>query len=283
MPGDHDLMQELPLASLWELVIEKTVIYSFIYDLSEQLLILVSYCCVERKESESCSVMSEPLWPHGLYSPWNSPGQNTGMGSLLQGIFPTQGLNPGLMHCRWILYQLNHKGRSRIVEWVAFPFSRGSSRPRNRTGVSCVAGGFFTNWAMTSSKSQQCATTSMCFVHTSSGLLGGADTGWAQREALSQWFPELHMSPCSFSLLSCSPFWETLLTNLQKHVWRWISNSATPVLDGMRLFLLVCFRTQSDVAMMYHWEDVGGRKEGRREGGREGRETGKNQHHHLGT
>ena len=44
---------------------------------------------------------------------WNSPGQNTGVGSLslLQGIFPTQGLNPGLPHCRQILYQLSHKGR----------------------------------------------------------------------------------------------------------------------------------------------------------------------------
>ena len=49
--------------------------------------------------------------PHVLYSPWNSPGQNTGVGSLslLQGIFPTQGLNPGLPHCRWMFYQLNHK------------------------------------------------------------------------------------------------------------------------------------------------------------------------------
>ena len=63
-------------------------------------------------ESESCSVMSNSLWPHGLYSPWNSPGQNTGVGSLslLQGIFPTQGSNPGLPHCRRILYQLSHKG-----------------------------------------------------------------------------------------------------------------------------------------------------------------------------
>ena len=46
---------------------------------------------------------------------------------LLQGIFPTQGLNPGLLHCRWILYQLSHKGSPRILEWVAYPFSRGSS------------------------------------------------------------------------------------------------------------------------------------------------------------
>ena len=56
--------------------------------------------------------MSDSLQPHGLCSPWNSPGQNTGVGSfsLLQGIFPTQGLNPGLSHCRQILYQLSHKG-----------------------------------------------------------------------------------------------------------------------------------------------------------------------------
>ena len=62
-------------------------------------------------ESESHSVVSDSLWPHGLYSPWNSPGQNSGVGSLslLQGIFPTQGSNPGRLHCRWILYQLSHK------------------------------------------------------------------------------------------------------------------------------------------------------------------------------
>ena len=59
----------------------------------------------QKSESESRSVASSPLQPHGLYSPWNSPGQSTRVGSLslLQGIFPTQGLNPGLLHCRWIL------------------------------------------------------------------------------------------------------------------------------------------------------------------------------------
>ena len=57
-----------------------------------------------------CSVVSNSLRPHGPYSPWNSLGQNTGLGSLslLQGIFPTQGSNPGLLQCRQILYQLNH-------------------------------------------------------------------------------------------------------------------------------------------------------------------------------
>ena len=74
-------------------------------------------CSLEEKlwqtwESESHSVMSDSLWPHGLYSPWNSPGQNTGVGSLslLRGIFPTQRSNPGLPNFRQILYQLSHKG-----------------------------------------------------------------------------------------------------------------------------------------------------------------------------
>ena len=62
--------------------------------------------------SASHSVVSDSLQLCGLHSPWNSPGQNTGVGSLslLQGIFPTQGLNPGLPHCRGILYHLSHKG-----------------------------------------------------------------------------------------------------------------------------------------------------------------------------
>ena len=102
-----------------------------------------------RRVSESCSVMFNSLRPHGLYSPWNSPGQNTGVGSrfLLQGIFPTQGSNPGLPHCRQILYQLNFQRRPRILEWVAYPFSSGASWHRNWTGVPCIAGGFFTSWA----------------------------------------------------------------------------------------------------------------------------------------
>ena len=77
-------------------------------------------------------------------------GQNTGVGSLshLQGIFPTQGSNPGLPHCMWIPCQLSHKGNPRILEWIAYPFSHGSSWSRNRTRVSCIAGRFFTNWAI---------------------------------------------------------------------------------------------------------------------------------------
>ena len=94
--------------------------------------------------------MSDSLWPHRLYSPWNSPGQNIGVSnlSLPQGIFLTQGSNPGIPHCRQILYQLHYKGSPAILEWVAYPFSSRSSWPRDWTRVSCIPGGFFTNWAI---------------------------------------------------------------------------------------------------------------------------------------
>ena len=74
-------------------------------------------------ESVSHSVVSDSMQSHGLQStrlfcPWNSPGKNTGVGChfLLQGIFPTQGLNLGLPHCRQILYRLSHQGR-KILAW----------------------------------------------------------------------------------------------------------------------------------------------------------------------
>ena len=65
----------------------------------------------------------------------DSPGKNTGVGchALLQGIFPTQELIPGLIHCSQILYCMSHRGSLWILEWVAYPFSRGSSWPRNET------------------------------------------------------------------------------------------------------------------------------------------------------
>ena len=73
------------------------------------------YCQPSEAESSvqlSHSVMSDPLRPHGLHSPWNSPVQNIEVGSrsLLQEIFPTQELNLGLLHCRQILYYLSHQG-----------------------------------------------------------------------------------------------------------------------------------------------------------------------------
>ena len=109
----------------------------------------------------SCSVMSNSLQPRSPYltrllCPWDSPGKNTGVGchALLQGLFPTQESNPGLLQCRRILYCLNHQGSPRILECVTISFSRGSSRARNQTRVSCTARGFFTSGATSCVPSQ---------------------------------------------------------------------------------------------------------------------------------
>ena len=88
------------------------------------------------KVAQSCLTFCNPMDYRVMEFSW--PEYWRGSFSLLQGIFPTQGWNPGLPHCRWILYQLNHKGSPRILEWVAYPFSRRSSLPSNQTGVSCI-------------------------------------------------------------------------------------------------------------------------------------------------
>ena len=139
---------------------DKVLLESFLYVnnirtffLASKIKIAVSISL--ESASESWSVVSDSLWPLGIYSPWNSPGQNTGEGSLSlpQGIFPTQGLNPvcciaggfftswatkeaqeywsslfclqrifptqesdwGLLHCRRILYQLSYQGSPKLI------------------------------------------------------------------------------------------------------------------------------------------------------------------------
>ena len=83
------------------------------------------------QQSKSRSVVSNFLWPHGRYSSWNFPGQNTGVVScsLLQGIFPTQESNSGSLNCRWIIYQLCYqrsflwvvnKGLLKAYQWSPF-------------------------------------------------------------------------------------------------------------------------------------------------------------------
>ena len=103
---------------------------------------LVTQSCPTFYDRMDCS-------PPGSSVHGDSAGQNTGVGChvLLQRIFPTQSSNPGLPHCRQILYHLSLQGSPRILEWVAYPFSRGSSWLGNWIGVSCFAGGFFTSWA----------------------------------------------------------------------------------------------------------------------------------------
>ena len=89
--------------------------------------------------------------------------------SFLQGIFPTQKSNPCLPHCRQILYQQSHKGSPRILEWVAYPFSREYSRSRKQTRVFCIAGGFFTTEL--SGKPSHCYTYSLQFSSVSQSSL----------------------------------------------------------------------------------------------------------------
>ena len=78
------------------------VLKIFFFILTQYVVLIHSQSSLE-SESHSFQLLSTP-W---IYSPWNSPGQNTGVGSrsLLQGTFPTQGSNPGLLHCMWILWK----------------------------------------------------------------------------------------------------------------------------------------------------------------------------------
>ena len=83
--------------------------------------------------AQSCPTLHYSLdgSPPGSSVDGDFPGKNIGVGchALFQGIFPTQGLNPGFPHCRQILYHLSHQGSPRILEWVAYPFSRGFPDP----------------------------------------------------------------------------------------------------------------------------------------------------------
>ena len=131
-----------------------------------------AYIYIYDSDSKSWSVMSDCLWPHGPCSPWNSLGRNTGVGSLsfLQGIFPSQGSDPGLSYWRQILYQMSHKGSpcvlicfscvwlcvtlwtiapykflcpwgspGKTLEQVTMPSSRGCSQSRDQTLISYVS------------------------------------------------------------------------------------------------------------------------------------------------
>ena len=153
------------------------------------LIELLRLSVYHESESVSHSVMFHSLRPPGLeparlFCSYNSLGKSTGMGchTLLQGIFQTLALNPGLLHCRQILCHLRKafvyngcpcvcsslscvwlfvtpwtvalqgplsKGvfQERLLEWVTIPFSRGSSWPRDQAQVSHIAGRFFTIWA----------------------------------------------------------------------------------------------------------------------------------------
>ena len=117
-------------------------IYIYIHTHTHTYIYIVSQSCLTLCDHKKFS-------PPGSSVYGDSLGKNTGVAchALLQRIFPTQQLNPGLQHCRWILYPLRHQWSPWILEWVAYPIPRASSQPWNRTRVSCIAGRFFTSWA----------------------------------------------------------------------------------------------------------------------------------------
>ena len=117
--------------------------YNAVLCLVAQSCLTLCYCMdCSLPDSLDCSPLGSSV--HG-----DSPGKLEGCHALLQWIFPTKGSNPGLPKCRRILYRLTHQRSPWVPEWVTYPFSRGNSQPRNKTGVSCTAGGiFFISWAL---------------------------------------------------------------------------------------------------------------------------------------
>ena len=126
-------------------------IYMLIYEICFSLSYFTLYAvlCLVTVLS-ICDPMDYSL--SDFFAHGDSPGKNTGVGchAFLQRIFPTQGLNTLPPHCRWntwVLNHLNHQGSPWILEWVTYPFSRGSFWPRDQTGISGIAGRVFISWA----------------------------------------------------------------------------------------------------------------------------------------
>ena len=99
------------------------------------LLPFLVLCCALLSPAQFCLTLCDSVYcsPPGFSVHGDSPGKNAGAGchAPLQGILPIQGSDPGLPHCKQILYHLSHEGSPRILEWVVYPFSRESSQPRN--------------------------------------------------------------------------------------------------------------------------------------------------------
>ena len=106
-----------------------------------------TWTILKMKVNQSCLTLSNPMdyTDHGILQArileWVAV-------AFSKGSSQPRDQTQGLLHCRWILYQLSHKGIPRILEWAAYPFSSRSSQPRNWTAVPCIAGGFFANWTI---------------------------------------------------------------------------------------------------------------------------------------
>ena len=114
----------------FQILMKKLIILTF--------LIFLEQFWSQVKVTQSCPTLATP------WTPWKFPGQDTGVGSLspLQGIFPTQGSNPGLA-LQMDSLPTEHKGSPRILEWVAYPFSSRSSQLRNPPGSPALQTDFY--------------------------------------------------------------------------------------------------------------------------------------------
>ena len=130
IPFSSPTLRHEPVAQVWLIIIS---CFSQLSDDSGEDMTSSWACAVLCLVAQSCLTLCDPMVcsPPSFSIHGDSPGKNTGVGchALLQGIFPTQGSNLGLPHCQWILYHLNHQGSPRALEWVAYPFSRGTSQP----------------------------------------------------------------------------------------------------------------------------------------------------------
>ena len=127
------------------------------------------------------------------------PGKNTGVDchALLQGIFPVQGSNLVLLLCRWIFLPLSCPVSPRTLEWVAYSYSRGTSWPRNWTGVSCTTAGFFTSWAIREALLKTSNSPKTCSIR-----FPGAQSAWLHSELPQGLLKVNSYSSTGFSLLT---------------------------------------------------------------------------------
>ena len=135
------------ISTLFLLLVNVTFMVILVYSPTEENL--GCFCAVLSHSVVSGSLWPRRLWLARLLCPWDSPSKNTGVGchALLQGISPTQRSNPGLPHCGQILYRLSHQGSPRILVWVTYPFSRGTSDPGIELRSSALQADFLTSWA----------------------------------------------------------------------------------------------------------------------------------------